>query len=67
MSMGLVTLMTAIARSVPGTAAQAAVAAQTAAEAAQDAAETAAAKAETHNYGISVSSNTLVITPPAES
>lgn len=38
--------------------------AKTAAEGAQAAAEAAAALAETHNYGISVSVTTLVITPP---
>lgn len=47
----------AIAKSIPGTAAQRA---ETAAEAAENAAEIAAA----HNYGISVSGNKLVITPP---
>lgn len=56
---GLFALVAAIARSIPGTAASAAVAAQTAAE-------TAAANAETHNYAITVSDNTLVFTPPAE-
>ena len=43
----------------PGTAAATAVAAK-------EAAEAAAAVAETHNYGITVSSTTLVITPPEE-
>ena len=59
-------ILIGIARAVPGTAGAQAVAAQLAAEAAREAAETAAANAETHNYGISVSSTTLVITPPAE-
>jgi len=63
--MGSIGLMIGIARSVPGTAGAKAAAAQRAAETAQEAAETAAANAQTHNYGISVSGNTLVITPPA--
>lgn len=47
----------ALAKSIPGTAAQRA-------ESAAEAAENAAANAATHNYGISVSGNKLVITPP---
>lgn len=47
----------AIAKSIPGTAAQRA-------ESAAEAAENAAAEAATHNYGISVSGTKLVITPP---
>lgn len=43
---------------------EAAETAQGKAEDAQEAAEAAAAVAETHNYGISVSDSTLVITPP---
>lgn len=36
------------------------------AETAAETAEAAAATAATHNYGISVSGTTLVITPPSE-
>lgn len=49
----------AITKGIPGSAAERA-------ETAQAAAEAAAAVAQTHNYGISVSGTTLVITPPEE-
>ena len=59
-------ILIGIARAVPGTAGAKAVAAQLAAEAAQEAAEAALATAQEYNYAVSVSGNTLVITPPSE-
>lgn len=59
-------LLFGIARSVPGSASAKAVAAQAAAEAAQAGAEAALATAQEYNYAVSVSGNTLVITPPSE-
>lgn len=58
-NMGNVFMAAGIVKKIPGTAAQRA-------ETAQAAAEEAAAVAATHNYGISVSGSTLVITPPEE-
>lgn len=59
-------LLMGMARAVPGTAGAKAVAAQVAAEAAQAGAEEALATAQTYNYAVSVSGNTLVITEPTE-
>lgn len=56
----------AIAKGIPGSAAERAETAQAAAEAAQTAAETAAEQAATHNYGITVAGHTLTITEPTE-
>ena len=62
--MGLIAFLRALVLAIPDTAATAAVAAQTAAEAAQAGAEAALETAQTYNYAVSVSGNTLVITEP---
>lgn len=60
-------LLTGIVKSIPGTAASSAVAAQGAAEEAQQKAEQAAETAQQHAWGVSVSQQTLSFTAPTNS